>query len=353
MAVYLRERQLKGNRTRYFLDIYISPGNRYYEFLFVTKNGNRKEKKKLAEAIRSQRELEILSKGTAYTPPHLKNLRTFDFLDNYVRSYKKKDIKVIRSAVKHFKGYFNSIDQQKAKNHQIKELNRNDVKQFNDYLVNEAGLSGVTPKTYFKRFKKVIRSAVDRKLLDEEVVKVSFNGNTKDTLTKEVLNEAEINKLQGTECGNNEVKKAFLFSCYSGIGLKEAQYLKWSNINNGKLLIDRAKNDEIINIRLSPTALEIIGERKEDEELVFDLKHKGKNISPGSVNKTLKVWVKNAGIKKHITFYCGRHTYAVRLLLNGSNLKTVADALGHTSTKHTTKYLNFIDSLKDEATSNL
>ena len=33
--------------------------------------------------------------------------------------------------------------------------------------------------------------------------------------------------------------------------------------------------------------------------------------------------------------------------------KTVADALGHSDTRNTIKYLNYIDSLKDDAVDNL
>jgi integrase/recombinase XerD len=67
----------------------------------------------------------------------------------------------------------------------------------------------------------------------------------------------------------------------------------------------------------------------------------------------LKNWIKKAEIEKNISFYCGRHTYAVNLLKNGANLKTVSDAMGHSNTRHTVKYLNYVDSLKDTATSNL
>ncbi len=39
--------------------------------------------------------------------------------------------------------------------------------------------------------------------------------------------------------------------------------------------------------------------------------------------------------------------------MNGANLKTVADAMGHSSTKSTLKYLNIINKLQDEAIDNL
>ncbi|MEY3398294.1 MAG: hypothetical protein RL220_888 [Bacteroidota bacterium] len=37
------------------------------------------------------------------------------------------------------------------------------------------------------------------------------------------------------------------------------------------------------------------------------------------------------------------------LFMNGVNLKTVTDCMGHTTIQHTLKYLNHVDELKDEA----
>ena len=39
--------------------------------------------------------------------------------------------------------------------------------------------------------------------------------------------------------------------------------------------------------------------------------------------------------------------------MNGANLKTVADLLGHSTTQHTIKYLNYTDPLKEEAINKL
>jgi site-specific recombinase XerD len=88
--------------------------------------------------------------------------------------------------------------------------------------------------------------------------------------------------------------------------------------------------------------------------LIFNFESKnGKIISDNGINKCLRNWVKRAKIDKHITYYCSRHNFAVQLLSYSANLKTVADALGHSDTRNTIKYLNYIDNLKDEAVDNL
>lgn len=67
--------------------------------------------------------------------------------------------------------------------------------------------------------------------------------------------------------------------------------------------------------------------------------------------KSLKRWVKRAGINKHISWHCGRHGFAMNILNNGANIKTVASLLGHSRLKHTEKHTRSLD--KSEAINSL
>ena len=67
----------------------------------------------------------------------------------------------------------------------------------------------------------------------------------------------------------------------------------------------------------------------------------------------LKKWVELAGIKKHITWHCARHSFAVNILNKGANIKTVSSLLGHSGLKHTEKYTRAVDSLKEAAINSL
>jgi site-specific recombinase XerD len=51
-------------------------------------------------------------------------------------------------------------------------------------------------------------------------------------------------------------------------------------------------------------------------------------------NKTLGVWVRAAGIDKHITWHSARHAFSVLLQQEGVDVSTVAGLLGHTSSKY-------------------
>jgi site-specific recombinase XerD len=71
------------------------------------------------------------------------------------------------------------------------------------------------------------------------------------------------------------------------------------------------------------------------------------------LHKALKHWTAKAGITKHLTWHCGRHTFATLILSNGSNIKTVASLLGHSGLEHTQKYVRAVDSLKEAAINSL
>ena len=54
-----------------------------------------------------------------------------------------------------------------------------------------------------------------------------------------------------------------------------------------------------------------------------------------------------------LAFHTARHSFAVNILNNGANIKTVASLLGHSGLKHTEKYTRAIDSLKQDAINSL
>ncbi|MFD0796241.1 tyrosine-type recombinase/integrase [Maribacter chungangensis] len=347
MSVQLRSRKLKSGEKSLYLDIHHN-GERWREFLKIRlspKDADRIEKKRLADKIRANRELEILSDETGHVPQHLKNQNFYLFAEHFIKTYKFKDVRIVASAVEKFKL---AIDNPRLK---ISQVTPSVMEIYKNYLVYDAGLAGETAHNYFTRFKKVLRSAKIQgylKVMPTEDIRFS-NPNKDDTLRKQVLDGEELQKLANTHCGNSEVKKAFLFACYTSLGFAEIRELTWGNINKSRLITDRKKTGELINNRLNPTALAILGTPKKKDDFVFNVQ----DLSINGLNKTIGYWVQRARINKHITFYCARHTFACLLLMNGANLKTVADAMGHSSTKSTLKYLNFINKLQDEAIDNL
>ena len=69
--------------------------------------------------------------------------------------------------------------------------------------------------------------------------------------------------------------------------------------------------------------------------------------------KDSPVWIEVSGIKKHITFHCGRHSYASLLLENGVDIYTIKSLMGHTNVKTTQIYTHIVNEQKEKAANTL
>lgn len=345
MSVLLRTRKLKNGTITYYLDIHHS-GDRYREFLNAkikkaTKSDSKTEIKRIAEAIRAQRELELIRDG--YGIPDIQK-STISFTKYFIKfkdSYKKNDVRKINSTFKKYKEHFGNIS--------AKQLTKNKCKAFLEFLQNHADIdSDETVRSYFGVFRKVINAAVDDGLFKTSPAKGITVRIAKDQLKKQVLTFDEIQELNNTECGNNEVKRAFMFCLNTGLGLSEIKRLQWKHIQNKKLShFNRSKTKTALNIDLNDNARYFIGERGKLKDYLFNLP------TNNGCNKVLKTWVKRTTIDKHITWYCSRHTFACNLILTGANPKTVSKLMGHTSISMVDKYLNHVDQLNKKAVNSL
>lgn len=72
--------------------------------------------------------------------------------------------------------------------------------------------------------------------------------------------------------------------------------------------------------------------------MVFASIRDGKVIANGTVNIHLREFCRRAGIKKHVSCHCFRHSFGTHLLENGVSLKMVSELLGHDSLGSTEKY---------------
>ena len=95
-------------------------------------------------------------------------------------------------------------------------------------------------------------------------------------------------------------------------------------------------------VPLNDTALELIGEPGKKYDHVFDLP------TANGANKTLKAWVKKAGIEKQITCYNSRHSFGTNLIDHSADVTTASSLLGHYSLNHTHRYVKAAQDLREE-----
>jgi site-specific recombinase XerD len=63
--------------------------------------------------------------------------------------------------------------------------------------------------------------------------------------------------------------------------------------------------------------------------------------------------MEKAGIDKHITFHCARHSFATMMLTLGTDIYTTSKLLGHNHVATTEIYAKVIDKKKVESMTNL
>ena len=160
----------------------------------------------------------------------------------------------------------------------------------------------------------------------------------------------EVRRLAITECVGDahgyDLKAAFLFSVNVGLRFSDVTKLRLCDFKkdeNGTYLdITMQKTDEQLYTYVSDYALSLLPKVDDETKPVFRIP------SNKTANYWLSEWVKAAGINKHITFHCSRHSCATLLLSNGMGLQNVQAQLGHTSSKTTEVYAKLVNAARKQ-----
>ena len=369
MRVHLRQRRQKNGKISLYLEIYkgyLKTNNktkaiRDYEYLnlylynkpsgFIQKKHN-KETLQLAKTIKAQKEIDIQNGKYGFSSKSKQNsdfLKSFQKLTND-RLQSNGNYGNWNSVLKHLKGC--------TSNRIIfKDIDEKFCEGFKDYLVNTAlkkngeKLSTSSISSYYNKFKASLKQAIEDKI-------ITYNPSVNIKLPKIIENKRqyltldELQSLYKTECRYPVLKRAFLFSCLTGLRKGDVQDLKWNDLHTTedgvKITHHQEKTESLEYLDINHQAVELIGNKEGDDDLVF----KGLKFST-YVNTALMLWILKAGITKHITFHCGRHTYATLLLTYGVDIFTVSKLLGHKSIKNTQIYAEIIDKTKRDAVNKL
>lgn len=351
MKVTLRYRKLRSNRIAILLDIYRAKRNRQRESLgiLIEPDDSKEiieEKKAIAENIRAKRMLELANEEFGL-PSAAK--RKQNFIDYFHAQLSKREPKNKENWLSVYK----LLVKYKGSSVTFNDVDESWLEGFKNFLLKK-GLCINSTITYMTKVRACLNRAVKDRI-------IPFNpAHNLDTIQKEetekvYLTVDELQKIANTDW-HNKVKEAFLFSCYTGLRVSDIKALKWHQVQKERLenkdvymlKFTQKKTKGINYLPLNNTALALIGTPKNDDEYVFHLPMHNRSIS-----RSLKSLTKKAGIERHIWFHCGRHTHAVLLLANGTDLFTVSKLLGHRDIKSTTVYAKVIDDTKMKAVNNL
>lgn len=365
--VRIRFKQLANGNQSIYLDIYRS-GKRVYEFLklYLVPEKTRADKEKnketmrLANAVKAQRIVEVQNGDFGFKSAFAEETRFFDYYEAMVE---KRHGMPSRgnwgnwlSALHHLRDY------EPRQNITFAEITPKWVQGFKDYLEKEATawkhderersapprpLSRNSKVSYFNKLRACLNQAFEERIIPFNPMR-GIEGFKAEEGTRMYLTIDEVKKLAQTACDYPILKRAFLFSCLTGLRRSDILKLTWGEVQTQsgltRLIFRQKKTGGQEYLDISKQAAELMGERGADEETVF-----GKFLTPDSTNTNLRIWIARAGIKKHITFHSGRHTFAVMMLDLGTDIYTVSKLLGHRDIQTTQIYARILDKNKQAA----
>lgn len=373
--VSIRQKALANGNFSLYLDIY-RDGSRKYEFLKLYIIPEKTPVDKLtnqttlraAKAIQAERTKQIINTSAGIKDLDCKILLT-DLMKKRVVDLERaaKDngrteansAKLVVKAISHLRAYIK--DQYGCKQIKLNDVDKDFCAGFADYLNNAAGrknkhctakpLAPGTRVSYFRALSTVLNIAVRDGYIERNPMRLLTRSKIIQNVTAErvYLTADEIQKLMVTPCPRKDVGNAFLFSCLCGLRWSDINALTWGDIHTGseewQISIRMIKTRELLYLPLSTEARKFLPERggKADTDKVFTLPL----LDCTEIN--IRKWVGVAGINKHITFHCARHTFATLLLTLGADLYTTSKLLGHKNIQTTQIYAKIVDSKKTEA----
>ncbi|MBO7060139.1 MAG: site-specific integrase [Fibrobacter sp.] len=313
--------RIGGKRIREFLKLYLVPAKTHADKI---KN---QETIRLATEIKNKRIRELDSgELNVSTPKKIKTVLAADYFEKKISSIKtensRQNNQTMVNALKDFK-----------RNATLAEINRDFFKAFVDYLLEKRSVN--TARLYAVLLKARLHDAYIDGMIPQNP---DLYGLTPKKLTKDVefLDIDELRKLQEADAPE-EVRNPFLFCCFTGLRFSDVKRLKWENIEKGIIILRMEKTDEIVRVPLSENARKFMPQEKKHKGFVFE-------IDPlNSLNRKLKNWAAEAGIKKNLHFHMSRHTFATLALKHGAELYTVSKLLGHKSVETTQIYAKVLD----------
>ena len=343
---------IKIIRKKEFLNLYIWQAPRTP----LERQQNR-ETLELAKKIRFEREQEMKAGKLGYRLEQKENINFLTYFQSYIDNYTKKDDRVLQMALNRFKAFLSEKHPVYTNFIKPDSLNEELIREFVEYLQKIS--IGEGAHTTYQRFKKVIKYAVKKKVMQSNPCTDITCKIDDQVIKKDILSLGEIENLLNThyQGENPEIRQAFIFCLYTGIRFCDVVGLRFSNVDYSNRLLSFEQNKTSghskasnVVIPLNDGLLSLIGHPSPPDnmdEVIFKLP------SHTMCLKALRHWTAKAGITKHITWHCARHSFAVNILNNGANIKTVASLLGHSGLKHTEKYTRAVDKLKEDAINSL
>ena len=312
-----------------------------YEFLNLEVYSNPKTKdqrlfnktiEEISESIRCQRYIQIVRRDYNFLG---KDNLEGDFLEYFHRNADFHGPK-FEAARLHFEEFC-------GHSCKFKDLSPSLCEKYRFYILHDKHLANCdksikhnTASSYFNVFLNIVKLAFKDNIIPDDYTKEVRPIKWNHDINKDYLTVEEIQLLEQMKYDKHpQLPQACLFSIYTGLRRSDILDLKWEHFvrRGNHVYIEKkiVKTEMFVRLPLSRDALRIIGKRKKEGTVFTEL-----TIS--ILNIHVKRWLELANIRKHITFHCFRHTYAMMLTEKGISTNIISSLLCHKKLSSTQVY---------------
>lgn len=339
---------MDGKRKKERLKLYIQPGTDR-----VSRMVNA-ETMRVAEEILEQRLREVQDGTYDFESGRVKEEEDMRIVVNY---YRRMMNGISKKATKDsWKNAFTYLSRAIGEDTTFDDVDVEFVDKVRRYLTssarneNGAPLSNNSQMTYFAKFRACINAARAEGLVSGNPL-AFVKGIRREDKHRVYLTIDEVRLLNDTVCRYPRLKRAFLFSCLTGLRRSDVFSLTWGEVfrqgNFTRIIFRQKKTSMQEYLDISEQAVVFMGERGADDERVFPMTYNYIH------QKELREWARRAGVNKEITFHSARHTFAVLMLDIGTDIYTVSKLLGHRELTTTQVYAQLLDKNKQAAVSKI
>jgi len=306
-----------------------SKGENFYIDYYA--HGRRKREmigpsQKVAEVVLKKRKVEI-AEGKFLDIKREARIKFNDFADQYLEAHSKQNRSYYTDCknMNVLKRFFGGKDMQ--------DITALDVQRFKIQRASEVSVA--TTNRALALIKSMFNRAVEWKKLTENpctTVKLFKENNQR----LRYLEQEDMKKLLDNSKGY--LHAIVITALFTGMRKSEILGLKWKDcdFNRGLIRLTRTKNNETRTLPMSDKVKSaLIAVQKHLESAYIFCKKNGKPF--GNVRKSFDKLLKVCKIDG-FRFHDLRHTYASQLVMNGVDLNTVRELLGHKSLQMTLRY---------------
>ncbi|HQJ23093.1 MAG TPA: DUF3631 domain-containing protein [Rectinema sp.] len=307
--------KVRVSKGHVFLDIYVN-GTRRWESLGIEWPADKKLQKevlRLAETICARREQQILEGEYSLRDDVGGKQTVIQYAEKLIKQKQEGPKNPLPKSMKYLRTYAGTTT--------IGAITSAWVEGYKDFLLNQPAIGNNTAQKYFDALKSLLRRAVMERLLVRNPAEYIKNIKVPDPQTYHLTLD-ELGILAKTPLGGElgaEVKKSFLFACYTGLRISDLRGLSWGDIERDPLAISiiQQKTKERVSIPLAPIAWKIIddGRLHKANEKVFPALSQSRT----NLNQYLIAWAKKAGIEKPLGFHVARRTFGTFALQYGGD----------------------------------